>query len=207
MQRFCATTLVQAKSDVSLRSGGVLYCTHPTSPQTILFTHGPSSGLSCLRLAAGQQRHSDAWPDYRSQQIHSSGRAVPESRCGFTFHIHISRSQRCSFTSSYFPGGFAHVYLVRTTQPVHGTTHHVLKRIAVQNESMLTEVKKEVDIMVRSFFFTSCYSVRCVCQCSVSSKDIPTSCILSTLLGIECPMGCMKSSSSWNSVKAEESST
>ncbi|KAH8094727.1 hypothetical protein BXZ70DRAFT_947290 [Cristinia sonorae] len=44
-------------------------------------------------------------------------------------------------------GGFAHVYLVRTAQPVHGTTHHVLKRIAVPNESMLTEVKKEVDIM------------------------------------------------------------
>ncbi|TCD71123.1 hypothetical protein EIP91_012071 [Steccherinum ochraceum] len=44
-------------------------------------------------------------------------------------------------------GGFAHVYLVRTAQPVYGTTHHVLKRIAVPNESMLTEVKKEVDIM------------------------------------------------------------
>ena len=46
-------------------------------------------------------------------------------------------------------GGFAHVYLVRTPAPVYGTTHHVLKRIAVPNESMLTEVKKEVDIMVR----------------------------------------------------------
>lgn len=30
------------------------------------------------------------------------------------------------------------------------TTHHVLKRIAVPNEGMLTEVKKEVDIMVRA---------------------------------------------------------
>jgi len=46
-------------------------------------------------------------------------------------------------------GGFAHVYLVRTATPVYGTTHHVLKRIAVANEAMLTEVKKEVDIMVR----------------------------------------------------------
>ena len=45
-------------------------------------------------------------------------------------------------------GGFAHVYLVRTAQPVYGTTHHVLKRIAVPNEAMLSEVKKEVDIMV-----------------------------------------------------------
>ncbi|KAF8274275.1 hypothetical protein EI94DRAFT_1714018 [Lactarius quietus] len=44
-------------------------------------------------------------------------------------------------------GGFAHVYLVRTPTPVYGTTHHVLKRIAVSNESMLTDVKKEVDIM------------------------------------------------------------
>jgi hypothetical protein len=31
---------------------------------------------------------------------------------------------------------------------VYGTTHHVLKRIAVPNEAMLSEVKKEVDIMV-----------------------------------------------------------
>ncbi|PPQ99947.1 hypothetical protein CVT26_009302 [Gymnopilus dilepis] len=44
-------------------------------------------------------------------------------------------------------GGFAHVYLVRTPAPVYNTTHHVLKRIAVANEAMLTEVKKEVDIM------------------------------------------------------------
>lgn len=46
-------------------------------------------------------------------------------------------------------GGFAHVYLVRTAVPVYNTTHHVLKRIAVANDAMLTEVKKEVDIMVR----------------------------------------------------------
>lgn len=31
---------------------------------------------------------------------------------------------------------------------MYNTTHHVLKRIAVPNEAMLTEVKKEVDIMV-----------------------------------------------------------
>ncbi|KAJ3514015.1 hypothetical protein NLJ89_g2618 [Agrocybe chaxingu] len=48
---------------------------------------------------------------------------------------------------SLIPGGFAHVYLVRTPAPVYNTTHHVLKRIAVASESMLTEVKKEVDIM------------------------------------------------------------
>ncbi|KAF8167404.1 hypothetical protein B0H34DRAFT_803645 [Crassisporium funariophilum] len=44
-------------------------------------------------------------------------------------------------------GGFAHVYLVRTPTPVYNTTHHVLKRIAVPNESMLTDVKREVDVM------------------------------------------------------------
>ncbi|KAG7452220.1 uncharacterized protein BT62DRAFT_960247 [Guyanagaster necrorhizus] len=44
-------------------------------------------------------------------------------------------------------GGFAHVYLVRTATPVYNTTHHVLKRIAVPNEGMLTEVKQEVDVM------------------------------------------------------------
>ncbi|KAF5313147.1 hypothetical protein D9619_002641 [Psilocybe cf. subviscida] len=44
-------------------------------------------------------------------------------------------------------GGFAHVYLVRTPTPVYNTTHHVLKRIAVANEAMLKDVKKEVDIM------------------------------------------------------------
>ncbi|PAV22841.1 serine threonine [Pyrrhoderma noxium] len=44
-------------------------------------------------------------------------------------------------------GGFAYVYLVRTAEPVYGTTHHVLKRIAVANEAMLNDVKKEVDIM------------------------------------------------------------
>ncbi|KAG7099678.1 hypothetical protein E1B28_001502 [Marasmius oreades] len=44
-------------------------------------------------------------------------------------------------------GGFAHVYLVRTAAPVYNTTHHVLKRIAVHGEAMLTDVKKEVDIM------------------------------------------------------------
>lgn len=41
------------------------------------------------------------------------------------------------------------MYLVRTATPVYNTTHHVLKRIAVANDAMLTEVKKEVDIMVR----------------------------------------------------------
>ncbi|EGO04436.1 hypothetical protein SERLA73DRAFT_68122 [Serpula lacrymans var. lacrymans S7.3] len=44
-------------------------------------------------------------------------------------------------------GGFAHVYLVRTSTPIYNTTHHVLKRIAVANEAMLSEVRKEVDIM------------------------------------------------------------
>ncbi|KZV96962.1 hypothetical protein EXIGLDRAFT_670609 [Exidia glandulosa HHB12029] len=44
-------------------------------------------------------------------------------------------------------GGFAHVYLVRTEQPVGGTTQHVLKHIRVAHESLLNEVKVEVDVM------------------------------------------------------------
>ncbi|CAE6464604.1 unnamed protein product [Rhizoctonia solani] len=44
-------------------------------------------------------------------------------------------------------GGFAHVYLVRTSVPVMGTTQHVLKRMAVADVATLAEVKKEVDIM------------------------------------------------------------
>ncbi|KIO08518.1 hypothetical protein M404DRAFT_39490, partial [Pisolithus tinctorius Marx 270] len=44
-------------------------------------------------------------------------------------------------------GGFSHVYLVRTPAPIYNTTHHVLKRIAVASDTMLAEVKKEVDIM------------------------------------------------------------
>ncbi|KAF9024135.1 hypothetical protein BDZ89DRAFT_1017791 [Hymenopellis radicata] len=44
-------------------------------------------------------------------------------------------------------GGFAHVYLVRTATPVYNTTYHVLKRMAVPDEKMLTEVKQEVDVM------------------------------------------------------------
>ncbi|KAI9570356.1 hypothetical protein HD554DRAFT_2170512 [Boletus coccyginus] len=44
-------------------------------------------------------------------------------------------------------GGFSYVYLVRTATPVYNTTRHVLKRIAVPSEALLTEVKKEVDIM------------------------------------------------------------
>ena len=39
---------------------------------------------------------------------------------------------------------------MRTAAPVYNTTRHVLKRIAVPNEALLTEVRKEVDIMVRS---------------------------------------------------------
>ena len=48
------------------------------------------------------------------------------------------------------------MYLVRTPTPVYNTTHHVLKRIAVPDEAMLTEVKKEVDIMVRSALLLLC---------------------------------------------------
>jgi hypothetical protein len=54
------------------------------------------------------------------------------------------------------------VYLVRTATPVYNTTHHVLKRIAVANDVMLTEVKKEVDIMVRVLVFALWPILTCV---------------------------------------------
>lgn len=53
-----------------------------------------------------------------------------------------------SFPEAFSIGGFAHVYLVRSAAPINNTTQHVLKRIAVSDEAMLREVKKEVDIMV-----------------------------------------------------------
>jgi AP2-associated kinase len=51
------------------------------------------------------------------------------------------------------------VYLVRTPQPIFGTTHHVLKRIAVANAAMLEEVKKEVDIMVSYTSLYICFTI------------------------------------------------
>jgi hypothetical protein len=67
----------------------------------------------------------------------------------FTVSTVIARSGTQPLTGrGPITGGFAHVYLVRTSAPVYGTTHHVLKRIAVASDGMLTDVKKEVDIMV-----------------------------------------------------------
>ncbi|KAI0248354.1 hypothetical protein BJV78DRAFT_1284870 [Lactifluus subvellereus] len=74
------------------------------------------------------------------QQASNKGTLVP----GQTISVNKYTVQVERYLSQ---GGFAHVYLVRTPTPVYGTTHHVLKRIAVPNEPMLTEVKKEVDIM------------------------------------------------------------
>lgn len=52
-------------------------------------------------------------------------------------------------TSFHSQGGFAHVYIVQSQTPINGTRQHVLKRMAVPDESMLREVKQEVDVMVR----------------------------------------------------------
>lgn len=93
------------------------------------------------------------------QQASNKGTLVPGQKISvnsYTVQVERYLSQGSSFTlisvdlgDATLVGGFAYVYLVRTPTPVYGTTHHVLKRIAVPNESMLTEVKKEVDIMVR----------------------------------------------------------
>ncbi|QRV80483.1 kinase domain protein [Ceratobasidium sp. AG-Ba] len=63
------------------------------------------------------------------------GQTIKLSQCTVTVERYLSQ------------GGFAHVYLVRTPQPVMGTTTHVLKRMAVADVATLAEVKKEVDIM------------------------------------------------------------
>ncbi|KZT27682.1 hypothetical protein NEOLEDRAFT_1176684 [Neolentinus lepideus HHB14362 ss-1] len=76
----------------------------------------------------------------QAYQVTSKGTLVP----GQTISVNKYTVQVERYLSQ---GGFAHVYLVRTAQPVFNTHHHVLKRIAVQNEAMLSEVKKEVDIM------------------------------------------------------------
>jgi hypothetical protein len=47
-------------------------------------------------------------------------------------------------------GGFAHVYLCRTKELIRGKDQHVLKRVAVREKSLLDEVRREVEVMVRS---------------------------------------------------------
>ncbi|KAL2271592.1 hypothetical protein VTJ83DRAFT_963 [Remersonia thermophila] len=46
-------------------------------------------------------------------------------------------------------GGFAHVYLVRLPQPVHGTDLAVLKRVAVPDKEALRGMRTEVETMKR----------------------------------------------------------
>lgn len=61
-------------------------------------------------------------------------------------------------------GGYAHVYLTRSEKPIHppvkggadkkgrwgerGFTEHCLKRIAFEDDSVWTDVKKEIEVMV-----------------------------------------------------------
>lgn len=54
------------------------------------------------------------------------------------------------------PGGFAHVYLVKTQEKLQGRDLHVLKRVAVQDRKLLDEVRREVEVMV------SCCSSRSI---------------------------------------------
>jgi len=41
------------------------------------------------------------------------------------------------------------VYLVKTQELINGTDRHVLKRVAVREKSLLDEVRREVEVMVR----------------------------------------------------------
>jgi len=81
------------------------------------------------------------------------GQAIVVNRFNVQVERYLSQGNPTLFqllrhVLTHILGGFAHVYLVKTATPVYNTTHHVLKRIAVANEAMLTDVKKEVDIMV-----------------------------------------------------------
>lgn len=51
------------------------------------------------------------------------------------------------------PGGFAHVYLVKTQEKLQGRDLHVLKRVAVRDRKLLDEVRREVEVMVSCCFF------------------------------------------------------
>jgi hypothetical protein len=102
--------------------------------------------LSGVPSVCAEQGDTASWAAYHRQQVHRSGRTLPCSGSVGTASVWISLEHL-----QYLLGGFAHVYLVTTAVPVHNTTRHVLKRIAVANEAMLAEVKKEVDIMVRVF--------------------------------------------------------
>ena len=116
-------------------------CQHsPTSTTTTTFCNGVSANV---RTTTGEG-HAYAWPDDLRQLVQRPGRAVSEPR-----YVDDMDSVVVNNVELILKGGFAHVYLVRTAEPVFGTTHHVLKRIAVANETMLGNVKKEVDIMAR----------------------------------------------------------
>lgn len=58
-------------------------------------------------------------------------------------------------------GGFAHVYVVRSSRPIPspgGSSEvlHVLKRVAVPDKPTLKEVRWEVDVMVRKIESQAC---------------------------------------------------
>jgi AP2-associated kinase len=102
------------------------------------------------------------WQAYQAHATKNSptlvaGQTIAVNKYTVQVERYLSQGMRLFYYRKITPistqthaGGFAHVYLVRTATPVYNTTHHVLKRIAVPDEGMLTEVKKEVDIMVRT---------------------------------------------------------
>ena len=62
-------------------------------------------------------------------------------------------------------GGFAHVYLVRSSQPIpspagSSETYHVLKRVAAADKPVLREIRWEVDVMVH-YLILQCLARSC----------------------------------------------
>jgi hypothetical protein len=99
-----------------------------------------------------------------------------------------------------FSGGFAHVYLVRTATPVNNATQHVLKRIAVASESLLSEVEKEIDFMV---YLLSISFRRSIVSHHLNRgyyKGTQTLCVLLMPQATGCQQARMRCSFLWNTV-------
>ncbi|TFY51288.1 hypothetical protein EVG20_g11070, partial [Dentipellis fragilis] len=136
--------------DGQVRAGGwkrdvqAMLCSARAVPRRLPFSEQhvlPTANNCCSRRVQRPNHLSSRGPSSMAQpHAANKGTLAP----GQTISINKYTIQVERYLSQ---GGFAHVYLVRTPTPVYGTTHHVLKRIAVPNEAMLSEVKKEVDIM------------------------------------------------------------
>ncbi|KDQ18271.1 hypothetical protein BOTBODRAFT_29620 [Botryobasidium botryosum FD-172 SS1] len=111
--------------------------------------HGSTSAASLSR-ALLQSRLRASMPPF-TQAFAQPPQQIPQQQPNHGTLIPgqvITLTQQTVKVEKYLSqGGFAHVYLVKTSIPIFGTTHHVLKRMAVPDSAMLAEVRKEVEVM------------------------------------------------------------